>query len=234
MNEVANLTADQSGHQGLASSAGHEDLERPPVTDLQQRILRHDYDRLMLLTDGVFAIVITLAALELHPPEVLPPKAAQLWAMLLPSLLPYGITFLVISAYWSGHRRMMQRLHRVDGVASALALLFLGLVALQPAGLQLLMRPDQGSSALQLYIVLILATCLTQSAFWGYACFIADLVDPAVPRRAQYWRLISSLLLPALGAGIGLSVMNSSGVIPVLGALVAVAVIGLSRRLTDS
>jgi biotin transporter BioY len=35
---------------------------------LKQRTIRHDYDRLLMLSDGVFAIAITLLALDLTLP----------------------------------------------------------------------------------------------------------------------------------------------------------------------
>ena len=36
---------------------------------LMARIERHDYDRLLMLSDGVFAIAITLLALDLRLPD---------------------------------------------------------------------------------------------------------------------------------------------------------------------
>jgi len=36
---------------------------------LQRRLDRHSYDRLIILSDGVFAIAITLAAFEIKAPD---------------------------------------------------------------------------------------------------------------------------------------------------------------------
>ncbi len=206
---------------------------RTPAQILQARIDRQGFERLMMLTDGVFAIVITLTALELRPPAVTPSGLAALWSLLRPGLLPYALTFLVISGYWSGHRRMVSRLHRLDGVTIALNLLFLGLVALQPAGLQLLMRPGSIATAAAAYVGLVCLTGVVQASAWIHACFVAKLVDASLSRRVQLGRLASILLLPLAASMIGLSTMREGGPLPALAVMVGVGLVILSRRLTD-
>jgi len=105
---------------------------------LTKRLERHAYDRLIMLSDGVFAIAITLCALDIRPPPNWDQNIATLPHLLGPALIAYAIAFAVISAYWTAHRRLIGMLRRVDGVATALNLVLLGMVALQPAAIRLL------------------------------------------------------------------------------------------------
>ena len=64
-------------------------------------------ERLLFLSDGVFAIAITLVVLEINVPEI-PSKLQQahLPGMLLglvPSIATYALSFLIVSVYWISH-----------------------------------------------------------------------------------------------------------------------------------
>jgi uncharacterized membrane protein len=63
-------------------------------------------------SDGVVAILITIMILELHPP----PDAT--WAALqpiVPSLLAYVLSFIMLGIYWSTHHHMLQATTRING-----------------------------------------------------------------------------------------------------------------------
>src|SRR5580704_11904668 len=104
---------------------------------LATRRPRHNFDRLIMLSDGVFAIAITLLALDVRIPAGADLKMPTLLAALAPVMVAYTLSFVVISAYWLLHRRFMAVILRVDTVATLLNLLILGLVALLPAGTRL-------------------------------------------------------------------------------------------------
>ena len=66
--------------------------------------------RLELFSDAIFAIIITLTAIELHPPH-----DADLSSLLsmLPQFLTYFVSFTILGSYWMHHHRMFSTAHRI-------------------------------------------------------------------------------------------------------------------------
>lgn len=212
-----------------------EPTSRDPGMDagravLAERRARQDYDRLLMLSDGVFAIAITLAALEIRAPEGGHADAPGLLWLMTPGLLTYGISFVVIAAYWSGHRRMFAMLQRVDPVLILLNLLLLGLIALQPAAVGLLTHLGPQDSAVTLYLGLIVATGVAQSLFWGYAAFVGRLVDPVVGTGYRIGQLVVGLMLPLCAAGLTVYAMRSGSLVFVGLAVALIAGMSLARH----
>jgi uncharacterized membrane protein len=95
----------------------------------------HLLDRLIFLSDGVFAIAMTLLAVELTLPALTSSDSAALSSALLalgPKYLSFGISFLVIATYWSSHQRIFSYIVRCDGRLVWLNLLLLLCIAFQP------------------------------------------------------------------------------------------------------
>src|SRR5438046_2871708 len=68
-------------------------------------------ERMILFSDAVFAIAITLLAIEIKVPEVAHDLAsdqvlAQKMAQLMPKFVGFLVSFLVIGVYWVVHHRM--------------------------------------------------------------------------------------------------------------------------------
>ena len=99
---------------------------------LKARVERHDYDRLLMLSDGVFAIAITLLALDLRLPDRWDGSVGQLVNATGRPLIGYLFGFGLVGAFWLMHRRIFAQLAQVDLVTTALNLLLLGLVGLTP------------------------------------------------------------------------------------------------------
>jgi TMEM175 potassium channel family protein len=62
-------------------------------------------DRLSALSDGVFAVLITVLILELRPPELPTFKALLL---LWPRWLSYAVSYVFIAIVWSNHHHLMR------------------------------------------------------------------------------------------------------------------------------
>ncbi|QFP76448.1 TMEM175 family protein [Deinococcus sp. AJ005] len=92
------------------------------------------------LSDGVFAIVVTLLVLELHIPEIAgtlssAERAQELNSALvelLPRLLVFFVTFLVAGVSWVSQTRFQARLSRADPRLAFLNIIYLMFVSLLP------------------------------------------------------------------------------------------------------
>ena len=97
-------------------------------------------NRVEALSDGVFAIVITLLILEIKLPEV---EYSQLEAALiavLPRIFAYVISFGVIGTYWLAHHQSLQLVSKLNGFLIWLNLLYLLVVSFMPFPTSLLGR----------------------------------------------------------------------------------------------
>ena len=89
--------------------------------------------RLEAFSDGVLAIVITLLAIELRPPEVDEGQslAGALWEQ-WPSYLAYLLAFAQIGVIWLNHHRLFDQVRVVDGKLLLLNLNLLMWITLIP------------------------------------------------------------------------------------------------------
>ncbi|MFD3456378.1 TMEM175 family protein [Streptomyces sp. NPDC058691] len=99
-------------------------------------------ERMLLFTDAVVAIAITLLALELPLPQG--HTNSELWHSATEDRRDYQaflISFAVVWAHWSSHRRMFRAVRRLDGVLSGINGLWLLMVVLIPFAMKVL-APD--------------------------------------------------------------------------------------------
>jgi uncharacterized membrane protein len=191
------------------------ELESLETSDtLERRRARHWYDRLIMLSDGVFAIAITLLAADIRLPEGLNGGFAPLWAALAPKLGAYMLSFIVISVYWLSHRRYVAMIVRIDSPASVLNLVMLGLVALLPAATRLTYGEVGPSGVLLIYVALVISIGTALAMFWGYAALIGDLVSTEVTPLSRWAGFLTMLFLPPLFLLVTVGVRLPVGITP--------------------
>jgi uncharacterized membrane protein len=93
-------------------------------------------NRIEALSDGIFAIVMTLLILEFHVPN-LPPNApnvevAPALLSLWPKFASYAVTFVSLGFFWVGHHIMYQVIRRADRTLLWLNIFFFMFVSLLP------------------------------------------------------------------------------------------------------
>ncbi|WP_406306996.1 TMEM175 family protein [Streptomyces sp. NBC_00885] len=122
-------------------------------------------DRLLALSDGVFAIAMTLLALDITLPAGLDPAAFEdALGDVMPNVWAYALSFLVIAAFWRGHHQIFQYTRNVDGMVIRLGLLSLALIALMPFPTTLLAEYGDESLSVAVYSGAVAAMGATQLA----------------------------------------------------------------------
>jgi uncharacterized membrane protein len=156
-------------------------------------------DRVVMLSDGVFAIAITLSAIELKPELH---AGEGLWQAWRTPLLLYFVSFLLTGVIWSLHRRVMGHLRRIDAIGTGLNMVLLSLVALLPVVVRFALAADVGADGFTIYAVGTGGTYLCLALFWFYVAFVARLVPDLDRRVAVAWQMqmvAAPLLIGAVG-----------------------------------
>ncbi|MFI2187110.1 TMEM175 family protein [Streptomyces sioyaensis] len=121
--------------------------------------------RLLALSDGVFAIAMTLLALDIALPDGLDADGfARALSNVMPKVWAYALSVLVIAAFWRGHYQLFQSVRDVDGTVIKLVLLGLGLVALMPFPTTLLAEYADLPQSVAIYSGAVAAMGATQLA----------------------------------------------------------------------
>jgi uncharacterized membrane protein len=165
---------------------GHRSLRLYPIA----RSGFIEYDRVLFFTDAVFAIAITLLAVELHvPANAGKISTGKALSDAVPHLIGFGISFAVIALFWLGHHGIFRYITALDRPLIILNILFLGTIAFLPYPTALLSAHSQGhGGAVIFYAICAGAAGLGEGLVWLYATRRGSgLTDPSVDRvRLQY------------------------------------------------
>jgi len=165
-------------------------------------------ERLAALSDGVFAIAMTLLVLDLHVPAVKSIHTERdllaALAALVPSLVPYLMSFLTLGIFWVGQQTQITYLARGDRNLAWIAIAFLFAVTLLPFSTSFLAAFITYRTALLAYWFNILLLGAGLLAAWTYAVrvgLVKDDVPPGVS-SAVVRRIVAAQVLYALGAAL--------------------------------
>lgn len=163
-------------------------------------------ERLAALSDGVFAIVMTLLILEIHVPELAEGATeGALWAGLLelaPRFLTYLLSFLTLGIFWVGQQTQFNHFERADRDLTWIHIAFLAFVAIMPFTTSLLAEHIELRLALVIYWAQIFVLGAILYSAWVYAqgtgLLRAD-VKPDVGQAIKR-RILVAQALYAIGA----------------------------------
>jgi len=176
------------------------------VATLYNQIANQNRERLAALSDGVFAVAMTLLVLDLHVPvaEAIHSEH-ELWHALLklsPRLLMYLMSFLTLGIFWNGQQTQLNYFERVNRDLSWIHLAFLVFITLLPFSTQLLAELIHYRTALLVYWLNILIPGVILYISWRYADW-QGLIREDTPhdiRRAICNRVVIAQSLYAVGA----------------------------------
>ena len=96
----------------------------------------HAMHRSVTLTDGIYAVAMTLLVIELRVPDHAAihgaDDLARALVQLTPKVIAWVISFFVLAQFWFGHHRTFNYVDRGDGILIALNVTQLGFVSLMP------------------------------------------------------------------------------------------------------
>lgn len=170
------------------------------------RIAGQSVERLAALSDGVFAVAMTLLVLDLRAPASEAIHSDRgLWialGALVPKLVMYLMSFMTLGIFWVGQQSQLNHLARSDRGLSWIHLVFLFAVSMTPFSTTLLAEFTAYRVALLIYWVNILL--LGVALYFSWACAIhSGLVKeelPAAVSKAIKRRILIAQCLYAFGA----------------------------------
>jgi uncharacterized membrane protein len=138
-----------------------------------ERIAGQNVDRLAALSDGLFAIAMTLLIIDLHTPvaEAIRSEAELLRALLhlMPQIVMYSIGFMTLGIFWIAQQSQIDAFSHVDRDLTWIHLGFLAAVALMPFSTALLAHFITYRTALVVYWINMLLCGIGLYASWSYA-----------------------------------------------------------------
>jgi uncharacterized membrane protein len=155
--------------------------------------------RLLTLSDGVFAIAMTLLALDLRVPSLDHSTNAELQHALrqhVPNYLSFLISFYVVTSYWGRHRRLMRAVEKVDASLIGQTVFLLLCVAALPFPAALLGQYGSKAIAIDVYAGLNVIAVLSVLRL-HHIVRTHDLAPSAVPdpRHADVPELAATLVV---------------------------------------
>jgi TMEM175 potassium channel family protein len=157
-------------------------------------------ERMIIFSDAVMAVAITLLVLNLKLPEgVSDADLATVLRGSVHNLGVYALSFVVIGLLWMGHHEQFSYIRRVDGVILWLNLFFLMTIGLIPFVTSIL--GDHGNAlATCLYAGTLVMTSLLSAAMWWYAGRDPELMASDVTSSVRREGLLNVLLTGAVFA----------------------------------
>ncbi|RQG86936.1 DUF1211 domain-containing protein [Natrarchaeobius halalkaliphilus] len=174
-------------------------------------------DRMEALSDGLFAIVLTLLVLQFDVPEVSASELPTAIADQETLLVSYLLSFLVVGLYWIIHHNLFRYITRHDRLLLWMNLLFLLSISFLPYPTELLgMYGTQFAWTLYATNFALVGVFLT--AVWSYATR-AGFTDDRIDDRTAWLVTIRGMISPAvfvLSIGVAAVSLSIAFFVPVL------------------
>ena len=156
-------------------------------------------DRIETLTDGIFAIAMTLLVLSIEVPTLPAPVTPAVFSAYVTSILPqifiYVIGFILLAVFWMNHH-IFYVIERTNTTLVWINILWLMSIALVPFSTAVIGRYGQFQLAELIFDLNMLIIGLLWYANWSYASRKGLVAEKVVPYAVHIRR--SNLALPVL------------------------------------
>jgi len=162
---------------------------------------KYGLDRVLAISDGVFAFAVTLLVLDLVVPVLSPgASTADLWQALSKeyvSFLSYLTSFFIAGLWWNAHNRNFRHIRNTDSTLRWLNLIFLLWIALLPFFTKILDQYNTLQIAVVLYATDQAAAGIFMGLSWWYASRNHRLVDKNLKKSTIRTRLLANAVAPS-------------------------------------
>lgn len=162
------------------------------------------HTRLDELSDGIFAIVMTLLVFEMQVPSFFfDPSNKELWdeiTKLLPSFLSYILSFALLFTYWRAHHFFISIYAKnIDSRLANINALFFMFISLVPFSTSLLGKYSQNELAVTIFGIHIILIGLTLYWMRRYVLYSDTIKNPEISAREIHWSTIRTLVPVVFG-----------------------------------
>jgi uncharacterized membrane protein len=141
-------------------------------------------NRIEALTDGIFAIAMTLLVLGIEVPQMFPLIPLHtLFESLFPDIIHYVISFLALAVIWVLHHQQFHYIRSIDHTLLWLNIVWLMLVCLVPFSTSLADTYSGVKFANMPFAINLLLISLILFAQWQHAVKHRELVIPELTRE---------------------------------------------------
>ena len=194
-----------------------------------------DRDRIVNLSDGVFAIAITLLVLDIRVPDIpenlvaseLPEELLSLW----PRYLGYFLSFVGIAVFWTIHHSIFRPVKAYDRTLLYQNFLFLMVVAFVPFPTALLGEYGDHQLPVAVYAATLAVGRLLLTGIHWYSTRNERLLnEPQEPATVRFF-LVRGVTIPAIfSLSIGISFFSVGAAVWTWFIMIAIDAIVVRRR----
>jgi len=177
-----------------------------------------DPSRLTALSDGVFAVALTLLVLDVKPPQVNPALLGSAVLAMAPRPGIFAFSFAIVTYYWVSHHSVFTYVRTTDRGLLWLNMLFLFTIVVLPFSAAVLADYPRTAPAIALYGPNVALCSVALSVAWWYAVAKRLSIDvQGVELRHVAVRTAVSPILALLGVAV-------STIAPVISLVLFVAI----------
>jgi uncharacterized membrane protein len=147
-----------------------------------------EFDRVVNLSDAIFAIAMTLLVLTLERPDVPVEGLGTALADQFPQLIAFVLSFAIVAQTWWLHHKFFSLLGEIEPVLIAINLVLLMAVAIVPFPTSLIGKEPSAQAAVLPYIAVLIVISLLYAALLVRA-HAANLWRVRIPAELYPWLL---------------------------------------------
>ena len=171
-------------------------------------------DRVLALSDGVFAFAVTLRVLDLVVPVLLPgASSSDLWQGLTKeyiSFVNYILSFFIAAIWWNSHHRNFEHIRDSNTTLRMLNMFFLIWIAMLPFFTKILDQYHSLQLSVALYAIDQAAAGFSLTVIWLYASRNNQMIDKNMKKTAIRFSTIRNIITPVFFMiSIGISFINT-------------------------